>query len=254
MKRFYRPVDLGRAAGVSAQTVRKYERFRFLPPAERGPTGNRRYTERHLRALRVARAAIAGYGWQPALHVMQLVHEGQVAKAHAAVDAAHAALHHERQSLEQMLTALRAATATLAPTAKPEQHLSGLLVGEAARRVGVRVSAVRFWEAQGLLLPERDRTSRYRRYDDEQFRHLQLVALLRRAGYDIGAIRAILDQLRSGRPGQAVQAAERRLAELTELSRRRMAATAALWVYLESTTKAEWAEAAAASPDAAVSR
>ena len=124
-----RPVDLGRAVGISAQTVRKYERFGFPPPAERAPTGYRRYTARHAEALRTARTLIAGYGWQHALQVMQLVHSGDLAAAHAAVDAAHAALHHERQELETMLGALRTSAAVSPPPAA-RSPATGILIRE----------------------------------------------------------------------------------------------------------------------------
>lgn len=64
-------------------------------------------------ALHVARIAIAGYGWQPALVLLQYVHTGDLAAVYAAVDAAHAALHRERQNLVAMLTALRAGWTSL---------------------------------------------------------------------------------------------------------------------------------------------
>ncbi|HEY8741720.1 MAG TPA: MerR family transcriptional regulator [Chloroflexota bacterium] len=233
-----RPVDLGRSVGISAQTVRKYERFGFLPPAERAQTGYRRYTPRHLAALRTARTLIAGYGWQQALQVLQFVHSGDLTAAHAAVDAAHPALHHERQQLETMLSALRA-SAVAPPSLAASTPATTMLIGEAARLVGVRVSAVRFWEQQALLQPLRDPNSRYRRYSPEHLRDLQVVVLLRQAGYAFAAIRAVLEQLRSGQPEQAVLAAERRLAALTAQSQRRMAGTAALWDYLTAATQSE---------------
>ncbi len=68
----FRPIDLAHAVGISPQTVRTYERFGFLPPAERTPTGQRRYGPRHAQALQTARTMIAGYGWQSALEIMRL--------------------------------------------------------------------------------------------------------------------------------------------------------------------------------------
>src|SRR5215469_1015266 len=61
-----RPIDLARAVGVSPQTIRGYERVGFLPPAERTPTGQRRYGPHHAQAIQAARTMIAGYGWQRA--------------------------------------------------------------------------------------------------------------------------------------------------------------------------------------------
>jgi DNA-binding transcriptional MerR regulator len=51
--------ELARSAGVSAATVRHYERRRLLPPAERTPSGYRRYPAAALARMKVIRAALA---------------------------------------------------------------------------------------------------------------------------------------------------------------------------------------------------
>jgi DNA-binding transcriptional MerR regulator len=182
--------------------VRKYERWGFLPPSERGPSGHRLYRARHLEAIRTARAMIAGYGWMPALRIMRLFHQGAANQALAAVDACHAALHVERLKLEETLRALRiaAADSEQGSSAKGPPVRRGLLrVSEAAGRAGVRVSALRFWEEQGLLHPQRDPQSGYRLYDQEEVRRLQVVVLLRSVNYGFEEIRAVLGELAAGR-------------------------------------------------------
>src|SRR5438093_795822 len=109
MKTQLRPVDLAREVGVSAQTVRKYEEMGFLPPAARSPTGHRLYGPQHLHAIRTARVMAAGYGWEPALHIMRLIHQGDLGAALSAIDARHAELHQGRHDVEKTLAALRAA-------------------------------------------------------------------------------------------------------------------------------------------------
>ncbi|MFL5804147.1 MAG: MerR family transcriptional regulator [Roseiflexaceae bacterium] len=228
-----RTIDLARAAGISTQMVRNYEQVGFLPPAERSPAGYRRYTARHLHALRAARAMIGGHGWQPARQILHAVHHGDLPAALALVDACHAELHQRRREIEATLGALRAVAAALPePVAARALPRPGLTIGAAARRVGVRVSALRFWEEQGLLQPERDPASGYRRYNDEQLRRLQVVALLRQGGYDFAAIHAVLDELAAGQPGRAIDAAERRLKELSAASQRCTEATTAFWEYV----------------------
>jgi DNA-binding transcriptional MerR regulator len=91
-------------------------------------------------------------------------------------------------------------------------------VGEAAKQVGVRVSALRFWEQQGLLHPLRERDSRYRLYDEQQMRRLRVVVLLREAGYGFNVIVPVLGELAAGRPEQAIMAVEQRRAELSRRS------------------------------------
>jgi len=97
-------------------------------------------------------------------------------------------------------------------------HFSSAPVGEAARQVGVRVSALHFWEQQGLLHPVRDQSSRYRLYDEHQMSRLRVVVLLREARYDFNVIRSVLDELEAGRPEQAIVAVEKRREELMRTS------------------------------------
>ncbi len=234
MNDYWRPVDLACAVGVSAHTVRTYEQVGFLPPAARSATGYRRYEARHLRALQAARLMIAGYGWRPALRIMRYAHAGEVAAAIATIDACHASLHQSRHKTRATLTALRGVTTSSLDEHSGQDHPeSPLGISAVARRVGVRVSTVRFWEKHGLVRPRRDTVSGYRVYDAVEMRHVQVIALLRHGGYGVDAIRPVLAELATGRPEQAVHAAERRLADVTEESRRCSAATAAFWTYIE---------------------
>ena len=237
MKDFLRTSDLARAAGISVQAIRNYEACAFIPAAQRGSQGYRLYEERHLHALRVAQSLIAGFGWQNALYIMSNIHQRDSASALARIDACHAEIHQSRRETEEMLTLLQITSTSILPT-----HLQGgeairqkphLRISEAAQRVGVRVSAIRFWEECGLLQPERDQTSKYRLYNAEQMRQLQIIALLRKTGYNFEAIRPILQKLAEGTPEMALAVAEKRLKELTEKSRRCVEATAALWAYME---------------------
>jgi DNA-binding transcriptional MerR regulator len=231
-----RPIDLARAVGVSPQTIRVYERVGFLPPAERTPTGQRRFGPRHMQAVQAARAMIAGYGWDRALEIMRAAHQGDMADMLTRVDALHADLARRREALDEVLVALRTLHRMEGEQEVPAPARCGqsaLTVGEAARQVGVRPSAIRFWETQGLLQPERDRCSRYRRYRPEQLRRLQMIVLLRNGGYGFEAIHSVLAELSAGKPEQALAALKGRREELTAASQRCMAATAALWGYLQ---------------------
>ncbi len=230
MSSHLRTVDLARAVGLSVQQVRNYEAWGFLPPAQRSANGYRLYTPRHLEALRTGRTLIQGYGWQQALGVMRALHEPDLDTALALVDARHADLDRARQRLEQTLAALTQ-LGSPAPTYTRLRGPRGLRVGEAARRVGVRVSAVRYWEQRGLLRPVRDDASHYRLYDEQHLRRLQVIVLLRQAGYDVDAISPVLDDLASNRVERALEAVELRRVEITRASRACAEATATLWKY-----------------------
>src|SRR5258708_14647558 len=146
--------------------------------------------------------------------IMQALHRDDLSAALAMIDSRHAELASKRRGCEQTITALHALAAHPAPvqSARPPQSLR---VGEAARQVGVRVSALHFWEQQGLLHPLRDRSSHYRLYDEQQMRRLRVVVLLREAGYNFPVIRSVLDEMAAGRPEKAIVAGEEKGQELT---------------------------------------
>ena len=236
--RALRPVDLGRAIGLSAQMARRYERGGLLPPAARSAAGHRRYGPAHLHAILALRAMQAGYGWRPGNAIMRHVLRGEVAEAVALVDARHADLHQRRLQVDETLAVLRVVAAAPSPgsglrrSGRPARGEAPLRVGDAARAAGVPVSSLHFWEAQGLLAPLRDRDSNYRLYDRAQLARLRVVKLLRDAGYGFAAIRVTLDELGTGRPAAALSAIERRRRELTRASERCARATAAFWSYV----------------------
>ncbi len=212
-----RTVDLARAAGISVQQVRNYEALGLLPAVERSKSGYRLYTRQHLAALKMARSLVAGYGWSRVPPIMQALHRGDLASALAIIDARHAELAGKRLQVEQTLSALHYLAAQTEPV-QDSRRPDRLRVGEAARQVGVRVSALHFWEQQGLLHPIRERSSRYRLYDEQQMQRLRVVVLLREAGYGFTVIHSVLEELAAGRPEQAIVAVEKRREELKRTS------------------------------------
>jgi DNA-binding transcriptional MerR regulator len=65
-------------------------------------------------------------------------------------------------------------------------------IGEAARRSGVKVPTIRYYEQIGLL-PEPIRTAGNRRlYDDDSVRRLFFILHARQLGFEIESIRAML--------------------------------------------------------------
>jgi DNA-binding transcriptional MerR regulator len=222
--------DLAKAVGLSVQQVRNYEALGFLPPAQRSDNQYRQYTAHHLAALQTARRLIQGYGWQHALTIMQAIHRNDVDAVLALVDARHAELDLTRQQVDQTLAALRLAAAEPVVWLRL-RTTHGIGIRDAAKRVGVRVSAVRYWEQRGLLRPTRDAQNHYRRYDEYQLHCLQIIALLRQAGYPFARIRTVLDELEAGKIELAVEVITQRRAEVGTKSRACIEATAAFWSY-----------------------
>lgn len=224
-----RTVDLARAVGVSTQQVRDYEAQGLLPRVERSTTGYRLYADHHLEALRTVRAMMsAGYTGQQVREVMQAVHRGAAETALALIDARHAEIDRQRKQVRLTLDAIGALSSGSSPL-QDVRHPRPLLVGKAARAAGVRQSALRFWEQEGLLQPKRDKWSGYRYYDQAQMRRLEIIVHLRRVNYTFDAIRSVLDELAAGRPESTLRAIEQRRAEIAASSRACTQATAFVW-------------------------
>jgi len=229
-----RPIDVARAAGVSPQLVRNLLAEGVLPPARRTPGGHRVLDERHRDALVAHRALVAGFGHRTAREVLRAVHAGDEAAALALVTEGYAELHAQRLALAETAAAVAAVAAaeenTQAAAAVPP---GGLLVGELAHRLRVRPSALRVWEAAGLLHPARDRDG-YRRYRAADVRDARLVVLLRQAHHPFPQIRAVLDGVRRTGDTTALHAVlDQRRAFLDARARAMLTAAAALHALIE---------------------
>ena len=93
-----------------------------------------------------------------------------------------------------------------------------LTIGQVAKRAGLNVSAIRFYEAQGLL-PEAPRISGQRRYGEDTLVRLGVIDVAKRAGFTLDDIRLLLTRADAGEPAHAQlqQLARRKLPEVDEL-------------------------------------
>ncbi|EPL16110.1 redox-sensitive transcriptional activator SoxR [Pseudomonas sp. CF161] len=74
-----------------------------------------------------------------------------------------------------------------------------LSVGELARRSGVTIATVHFYEAKGLIQGQRS-AGNQRRYTRDTLRRLAIIKIAKRAGVPLAAIKDALDGLPCGRP------------------------------------------------------
>ena len=75
---------------------------------------------------------------------------------------------------------------------------SGLTVGEVAERTGIAVSAIHFYETQGLLSSWRNEGN-HRRYPREALRRVSVIKVAQRLGIPLAEIKAAFDSLPRGR-------------------------------------------------------
>ena len=74
----------------------------------------------------------------------------------------------------------------------------GLSIGALAKRTGLAVSAIRYYEAQGLIAPWRNAGGQ-RRFDRADLRRLSFVMIAQQFGFTLPQIKAELDHLPGGR-------------------------------------------------------
>jgi MerR family transcriptional regulator, redox-sensitive transcriptional activator SoxR len=74
-----------------------------------------------------------------------------------------------------------------------------LTIGQLARRFGLNTSAIRYYEAHGVL-PEPLRLSGQRRYGPDTVRRLEVISVAKRAGLSLDEIRVLLRGDDAGRP------------------------------------------------------
>jgi DNA-binding transcriptional MerR regulator len=75
---------------------------------------------------------------------------------------------------------------------------TGMTVGQLARRLGMRPSALRFYEAQGLLLPPERTAAGYRLYPPQAEQTLRFIQRAQRLGFSLADIRGLLQAEQAG--------------------------------------------------------
>ncbi|MEX2106270.1 MAG: MerR family transcriptional regulator [Solirubrobacterales bacterium] len=99
-----------------------------------------------------------------------------------------------------------------------------LTIGEVAEKAKVNVSAIRFYERNGLL-PEAERVSGQRRFAVDTVQRLGIIDVAKQAGFSLEEVGALLDSIDQGAPAhEQLQAlAARKLPEVEALIERAQA-------------------------------
>ncbi|MFC4108663.1 TioE family transcriptional regulator [Micromonospora zhanjiangensis] len=248
-----RPADLARGHGLSTQAVRNYERDGFLPPAARTASGYRVYTERHAAALRAFLSLVPAHGHRAAGQIMQALHAGRLDEALLIIDRSHEQLLRDRNTLDAVREAVDHLTAAPDTTTAGSSTRPGTgdraadrwsgprrradpgvrTVGELAHRLGVTPATLRNWEDAGILAPVRDPGTGYRVFGADDLRDAELAHLLRRGGYPLDRISAVVRQVRTaGGTDALARALDDWKQRLTVRGRAMLTAAAQLSAYL----------------------
>lgn len=87
-------------------------------------------------------------------------------------------------------------------------------IGALARRAGVSIDTVRYYEKSGLLSPESRLASGYRRYSAMQLSRLRFIRRAQELGFSLKDIRELLGLSQQRDVAKVKRAAERKLADV----------------------------------------
>lgn len=74
-----------------------------------------------------------------------------------------------------------------------------LTIGQLAQRFGLKTSAIRYYEANGIL-PEPARHNGHRRYGPDAVRRMEVLDVAKRAGFSLDEARVLLQSADAGTP------------------------------------------------------
>ncbi|MCC3373261.1 TioE family transcriptional regulator [Cohnella sp. REN36] len=187
--RRYKPIQIARALGISTSALRHYEAWDLVPLPERDANGYRLYSEVHLAYFRCLRALFAGFGVPVTRQVLRHIREGDADAALWLVNREQAHLHREKEIADETLALLRDPTLPLSGHRKPKSRMT---IGEVAELADVPTSAIRHWEKEGLLTPDRDPENGYRLFTPTHVRQILLIRTLRRTVYFLDRMKEIV--------------------------------------------------------------
>ncbi|MFD3745356.1 MerR family transcriptional regulator [Nocardia sp. NPDC058633] len=189
--------DVVAATGYSAQQIRDLEGSGVIPTARREPNGYRQFSEVHIRNLHAYRDLASAVGPVDARRAMREIRTLAYGRAASLVCSLHVRLDSEREQALIARAALEAIRAEATTDAAPVESDS-MTITELAQALGVKASALRFWEKVGLVAPERTatRTGAARRYHLTAIREARIITALRAGGYRIPDVRAAITAVR----------------------------------------------------------
>lgn len=189
--RDFRPVDLARAAGLSAQTVRNYEAQGVIADSRRTSSGYRVYDQGHLDQLLAFTTLARAIGHQGAIPIMTAITGGRPGDALEGLDQAHAQLAAGRDTVRELEAVLHAANPFDPTSPTPTATYT---VGELARHVGVTPATLRGWEEAGIMHPRRHANG-HREYTKDDVLDARVAVLLRRGSFPLARIASAIEQI-----------------------------------------------------------
>lgn len=192
MNTIYTPKQIANKLNVSTTTLRRYEDQDLIPDVPRTASNRRCYTSIHVQAFVTIRALLRGYGIPIVYDVMRKIKNQEIEYALWIINQQQHDTQAEKHRVEEILRMLRNADFS---KYRDLNVTDSMTIGEVAQMAGVRTSAIRHWEQEGLITSGRNIDNGYRVFTPMELRKIILISSLRKTVYFIENIKQLLNDL-----------------------------------------------------------
>ncbi|MBD2866775.1 MerR family DNA-binding transcriptional regulator [Paenibacillus oceani] len=186
------PKQLADQLKVSTTTLRRYEDQDLIPDVPRTDSNRRGYRAVHVQAFVSIRALLKGFGIPVVYEVMRKVKAGREVEGLWLLNQQLHDSHVEKQRVESTLTLFRQTDLSVY---RNKPVTDSMTIGEVAEICGVRTSAIRHWEKEGLIRSERNLQNGYRVFSSRELRKLIVISSLRKTVFFIDSMKQLLHDL-----------------------------------------------------------
>lgn len=188
----YTPTMIAKKLNVSTTTLRRYEDQGLVPEVPRTPSNRRCYTDIHVQAFITIRALLQGYEIPVVYDVMRKIKARQIEDALWSINQEQHNTQTEKHRLEDVLRMFRNADLS---KYNDLEVTNAMTIGEVAQMAGVKPSAIRHWEQEGLITSNRNKDNGYRVYTVTELRKIILISSLRKTVYYIENMKQLLNEI-----------------------------------------------------------
>lgn len=188
----YTPTIIAKKLNVSTTTLRRYEDQGLVPEVPRTPSNRRCYTDIHVQAFITIRELLQGYEIPVVYDVMRKIKARQIEDALWSINQEQHNTQTEKHRLEDVLRMFRNADLS---KYNDLEVTNAMTIGEVAQMVGVKPSAIRHWEQEGLITSNRNKDNGYRVYTITELRKIILISSLRKTVYYIENMKQLLNEI-----------------------------------------------------------
>ena len=190
----YTTTDVAKIIGIHPNTVRMYEEWGLIPPAERKPNGYRIFTDFHIEQLRLARIAFQIEVLQNGLRkkvveTIKLSAKRDFDKALIFAEEYRSQIQREQRNAEESIDIAKQIL-----SGESEENTLFLKRKEVSDYLDISIDTLRNWERNGLLQVKRKQNG-YRVYTSNDIAQLKMIRTLRLANYSLEAILRMLNAL-----------------------------------------------------------